>query len=538
METTVTKILHLSDLHLGDDIVFRSLIRHRRWWEHVDNRVTNGLVKAIRELKPDFVIISGDFVNKAQRSTFRFASEYLKELFQKAGFDMAKRLLTIPGNHDVSFLPRKQPDDFKRLRDYREFLRDLFNEEDVEKRAARYVHVYPPGKLVFVCLDSTLKNHRPLAEGEIGESQRDWVREELRKLREQIGNRFRDYTKIAVLHHHCVPIPGVDPSGERFMHLLDGGDVLKLFADLGFNIVLHGHKHVPHTQHQTLLNSAVLTVVGAGSTTCAFLEDQGGFGNTFNWLILSPERNEIRVDRYKANQIGEFEAVATNVHNLFRMPSALGYSVDTVRKITHIEPDGVTKVTVIKEGLRIEQPGKKMHTVELQASTSAPGARITDFQLLSSDGDLKIVASGETIILGEAVLKEPLTFDSAPIRIAYSYTLVGGNAMSQVEYASMYSSEQGKNEERTGLAIIHPTKTLKMEVHFPDGFRTDARAYVEHLGQEISIAALRHRFEYDRDANRCELELQDPPLEHRIAILWSLPQTWAFSGIRSAAGGK
>lgn len=339
---------------------------------------------------------------------------------------MASRLLAVPGNHDVSFFPRKHADDFKRLRLYREFLRDLFNESEIEKRQARYVKVYPTSKLAFVCLDSTLKSHAPLAEGEIGVSQRDWVKEELSKLREQIGPGFREYTKIAVIHHHCVPIPGLDTSGERFMYLLDAADTVKLFGDLEFNIVLHGHKHVPHIQTQRLLNSAVLTVIGAGSATCAFLEDQQGFGNTFNWLTLVPERNELRVDRYKANQIGEFESVASNTYNLFRMPSPLGYGVDTIRKITHIEADGLTKVTLIKEGVRIEQPGKTMSAVPFRVSTSVPGAKIANFQLETPDGRLRIVAAADTIVDGEAVLNDPLTFDSAPIKVAYSYTLLMG----------------------------------------------------------------------------------------------------------------
>ena len=179
----MTKILHMSDLHLGDDIVLRSILRGRHWWKGVDDRVTSGLVKIIRKLEPDFVIISGDFVNKPGAPSFKFAAQYLRNLFQKAGFDMASKLLVVPGNHDVSFFPRKHPDDFKRLRVYREFLRDLFNETDIEKRQARYVNVSPASKLIFVCLDSTLKSHAPLAEGEIGVSQREWVKEELSKLR-------------------------------------------------------------------------------------------------------------------------------------------------------------------------------------------------------------------------------------------------------------------------------------------------------------------------------------------------------------------
>ena len=35
------------------------------------------------------------------------------------------------------------------------------------------------------------------------------------------------------------------------MYLLDAADIVKLFADLEFNIALHGHKHVPHIQRKS-----------------------------------------------------------------------------------------------------------------------------------------------------------------------------------------------------------------------------------------------------------------------------------------------
>src|SRR5580700_4470437 len=98
-----TTILHMSDIHLGDDLIVRSLIRRRAWWKYVDKNVTAGLGRAIRELNPDFVVLSGDIVNKANAFTFQVAAKYLRNLFINAGFDMKQRLFIVPGNHDVSF---------------------------------------------------------------------------------------------------------------------------------------------------------------------------------------------------------------------------------------------------------------------------------------------------------------------------------------------------------------------------------------------------------------------------------------------------
>lgn len=127
------------------------------------------------------------------------------------------------------------------------------------------------GKIIFTCLDSTLKDHAPLAEGEIGISQREWVKKEILRFNNELGDAYASYVKIAIFHHHCVPIAGTSPSGERFMQMLDAGDFLKLLDDEDFQVAMHGHKHYPHTQPRNRSGSSVLTSIGAGTATCSCL---------------------------------------------------------------------------------------------------------------------------------------------------------------------------------------------------------------------------------------------------------------------------
>lgn len=276
------KLLHISDVHLGNDWIPRAVLSRRRWWKSVDKRITCGLIEAIREARPDYIILSGDIVNKSHDRTFEAAARYLRYLFAQAGFDFMHKLLVVPGNHDVSFFPKRHPDDDGRLKKYVGFLRALFGEEDAAKRAFRFVRRDANLRLIFACLDSTLRDRAPVAEGEVGSAQRQWLRSEIKRLREEIGEQYHSYVKVAVLHHHCVPIVGTSPKSERFMQLLDAGDVLELLDESEFQVVLHGHKHVPHQQSRYRSDSSVLTVIGAGTATCVFLEDQQGFGNNFN----------------------------------------------------------------------------------------------------------------------------------------------------------------------------------------------------------------------------------------------------------------
>ena len=74
------RIAHLSDLHFG---------RH-------DPKVVDGSRAWLEEHRPDLVIISGDFTQRARVEQFRLASAFLNRL-RAAGF----RVLAVPGNHDV-----------------------------------------------------------------------------------------------------------------------------------------------------------------------------------------------------------------------------------------------------------------------------------------------------------------------------------------------------------------------------------------------------------------------------------------------------
>jgi 3',5'-cyclic AMP phosphodiesterase CpdA len=71
------KIVHISDLHFG----------------RVDERRIAPLIKHIQDIKPDIVVISGDFTQRAKESEFMQAKAFL----DKVQFPV----FPIPGNHDV-----------------------------------------------------------------------------------------------------------------------------------------------------------------------------------------------------------------------------------------------------------------------------------------------------------------------------------------------------------------------------------------------------------------------------------------------------
>jgi 3',5'-cyclic AMP phosphodiesterase CpdA len=70
-------IVHLSDLHFG----------------RVDGAIPPALLRAVAELAPDLVVVSGDLTQRARIKEFKAAADFLAALPAPS--------LVVPGNHDV-----------------------------------------------------------------------------------------------------------------------------------------------------------------------------------------------------------------------------------------------------------------------------------------------------------------------------------------------------------------------------------------------------------------------------------------------------
>ena len=72
-------IAHLSDVHFGRE----------------DPEIVAGLLTAVRRVKPDVIVVSGDLTQRAKKRQFRAARAFLRHLPEVPH-------IVVPGNHDVS----------------------------------------------------------------------------------------------------------------------------------------------------------------------------------------------------------------------------------------------------------------------------------------------------------------------------------------------------------------------------------------------------------------------------------------------------
>jgi 3',5'-cyclic AMP phosphodiesterase CpdA len=229
-------IAQISDLHVGSI-----------------NFVEELLVNAIDDLNdihPDVTIITGDITDNGYFLEFQKAVTYLDEI--------KSPILVVPGNHDA----RHVGDEC-----FEELIKNRYGILKDKKHG-----------LKVIGLDSSEPD---LDYGRVGRSQQNWMAHELRNADKE------NLYKIIALHHHIIPVP---KTGRERNVLSDAGDILQTLMTEKADLVLSGHKHMPHVW--MMENSAFIT---AG--TVSSLRLRGRELSSFNTINIEEEFIEIVLNR-------------------------------------------------------------------------------------------------------------------------------------------------------------------------------------------------------------------------------------------------
>ncbi len=223
-------IVHISDLHLGSAYFVPNLLQRT--------------IVEINEINPDVVIVTGDLTDEGFRQQYKSVKAYLDSI-------KCDHLMVIPGNHDA---------------------RNVGYIHFEELIGPRFATLKLPG-ITIVAADSSEPD---LNDGRIGRETYRWLADVFSE---------NDDFKIFALHHHLIPIPG---TGRERNIVFDAGDVLEVLLGLGVDLVLTGHKHVPHSW-----KLEELVLVNAG--TCSTLRLRGKTKPCYN--VITFEGGRVKVGR-------------------------------------------------------------------------------------------------------------------------------------------------------------------------------------------------------------------------------------------------
>ncbi len=238
----MASVAHVSDLHVGA-LAFRPELLIK-------------VINEINEMNPDVTIITGDITENGYYMEFERAAEYLDTI--------ETPMLVIPGNHDARHVGD-----------------ECFTE--VIKRRCGTLNLKDKG-IKIIGLDSSEPD---MDYGRIGRSQQHYMEKELKEAENH------NLYKIIALHHHIIPVP---KTGRERNVLSDAGDILKSVIDGGANLVLSGHKHMPHVW---IMGNTTFATAG----TVSSLKLRGKTFPSYNTINIGEDTIEIILRGTEGKQI-------------------------------------------------------------------------------------------------------------------------------------------------------------------------------------------------------------------------------------------
>jgi 3',5'-cyclic AMP phosphodiesterase CpdA len=232
----MARFVHLSDLHFGAH----------------DPRLVEAVEDSVDALKPDLVVVSGDFTQRARTEQFKEACRFLERL-RESGHEV----LGVPGNHDVPLYDvlRRFLSPLTRYRRY------------IDETLCPFIEL--PGVAV---LGINTARSLTFKDGRISE-------EQIAFIRETFSRTDPDAMRVLVTHHPLFALAVGDeltPAIGRQELALDAIEAA------GVDMLLAGHNHhaSTHDASELVTRSGGALVVQAGTATSTRVREQDQSFNT------------------------------------------------------------------------------------------------------------------------------------------------------------------------------------------------------------------------------------------------------------------
>lgn len=538
LEGKSIRMLQISDLHFGN--------HDPNAWSEVVKLVE----RLARDEKLDYIVVTGDLQNHffADVAAVKVA---LGSIEKHCG-----RLLVIPGNHDYlvfGLLDRRVVVSLMAIAalvaitlpgilwpalaaaalagSYLWFPQFYFRKNYKKWWDGRKV-ILENGLLLALFDSNSIWSS--WARGRIGGRQLDWLASELAKLKASDGATYKNAVKIALMHHHPLPIvrpekPMVIVPGrkvEKMLLLDDASEVLRSLADAGFDVILHGHKHrAAASRLTTEFERGGVTrqmLVVACGTSC--LKDEAPF--SANLLTVLPTRHVV-LDRFFTDDpavsapFESTEPMLVPTRCIEADAAAIGYATRKTSYSFDIDEDGDAQF--VQDIVDIE-PTRYPPEALGKFGVKSPSGTLHDAKFTSSQLKVKMISTTNSGIEYEFLPWSEPRGRSASGR--FSYWMMGSWVLND-EQARLVHGPDVATWAGCYVILKRPTDSFEISVQLPGNCRPEKpRLKFFTLKESTPVPELDRILEsgllWSRERNFIGVKLPNPPLGV-YGVIWDLP---------------
>lgn len=294
------KIALISDLHVGDGARSNDLKPAASLTEG-----ENGFLDRFEDfckdadIYADYLVVTGDVTNRASDEEIQHASHVITHVAECMKVDK-ENVIYVPGNHDVNWRVIGEDDSgwsdrYAGFSDANLLFQTIDSASSGEIYDSNYFDIVEKGNAIFVRYNSAHGDgpNKKVHNGEFDIACLPALQSEMDRVKD-------NKIKVFITHHHPYMYPNLFP-GVDYSAMQNAEALLDFLVRNEFDLLLHGHRHVPQFKSEIRGSGKSLLVIGGGSF-CAKLGDylSESSNNQFHLISIDGvnEQEEVKGDLY------------------------------------------------------------------------------------------------------------------------------------------------------------------------------------------------------------------------------------------------
>ena len=268
----------ISDIHVGDGARARDLCPEKNskgvpsaaYTDQVDDRYQQKFIHFVRDrnITADYLLLPGDVTHEAQPDEVKIASGFVAAA--AAALEVKRdNIIFVPGNHDVDWAVLKLADStgLRSAQRYDPIRHKDFHFNEITRRGsgslfeAPHFTVWNYDDLLAVGYNSSHHDHPDKQHfGLIDPAHA----EELRKM---LGGLQYSKTQLRLflVHHHPLQYSSPTADAPDLSIMVNAEQLHHLLREFKFDILVHGHEHLPRFSTYSIEGSSEVAILCSGS---------------------------------------------------------------------------------------------------------------------------------------------------------------------------------------------------------------------------------------------------------------------------------